>query len=198
VLGAGASLLFTKRLEVIYPVIGAGAVLGGTVGYLFGDQTRINVGDAALINSGIVWGSVTGSLFAASFDAGHAVGGGLVLSGLGMGAVGGLLLQSNFSVSRTHAVLIDVGGLIGIIGGLALESLVYPSQSTPGPSELVDARSQEHLANFALGGMAVGLLTAGILTRNLDNPKIPVSPTITQAMAGDGRPATVYGVTGRW
>jgi tetratricopeptide (TPR) repeat protein len=198
ILGGGASLLFTRRLEIIYPVIGAGAVLGGTVGYLLGDATRINVGDAALINSGLVWGSVTGALFAASFDPGHVVGGGLLLSGLGMGTVGGLLLQSNFSITRTHAVLIDVGGVIGIIGGLAAESLVYPTKTTTAPSDVVDSRAQEHLANFALGGMAVGLLAAGILTRNLDNPKIPVSPTITQAIAGDGRAATVYGVAGRW
>jgi len=197
-LGAGASLLLTKRLDIIYPAIGASAVLGGTVGYLLGDATRINVGDAALINSGVVWGSVTGALFAASFDPGHVVGGGLLLSGLGMGTVGGLLLQSNFSITRTHAVLIDVGGVIGIIGGLAAESLAYPTKSTAGPSDVVDSRSQEHLANFALGGMAVGLLAAGILTRNLDNPKIPVSPTITQTVGGDGRAATVYGVTGRW
>jgi hypothetical protein len=197
-LGTGASLLFTKRLDVIYPIVGASAVLVGTAGYLLGDQTRINVGDAALINSGIVWGSVTGALFAASFDPGHVVGGGLLLSGLGMGTVGGLLLQNNFSISRTHAVLIDVGGLIGIIGGLALESLVYPTRTTSAPSEAVDARAQEHLANFALGGMAVGLLAAGVLTRNLDAPKLPVSPTITQAIAGDGRAATMYGVSARW
>ncbi len=198
ILGAGASLLFTRRPEVIYPVVGLGAVLAGTAGYLVGDAIRINVGDAALINSGVVWGSVSGALFAASFDPGHTVGGGLVLSGLGMGTVGGLLLQSNFSISRTHAVLIDVGGVVGIIGGLALESLVYPTQTVQTPSPAIDARAQEHLADYALGGMAIGLLTAGILTRNLDDPKIPVSPAITQATAGDGRAATVYGVAGRW
>ncbi|HEX8112260.1 MAG TPA: hypothetical protein VF516_31215, partial [Kofleriaceae bacterium] len=198
ILGAGASLLFTRRPEVIYPVVGLGAVLGGTAGYLVGDAIRINVGDAALINSGVVWGSVSGALFAASFDPGHAVGGGLLLSGLGMGTVGGLLLQSNFSISRTHAVLIDVGGMVGIIGGLALESLVYPTQTVQAPSPVIDARAQEHLADYALGGMAIGLLTAGILTRNLDDPKIPVLPAITQATAGDGRAATVYGVAGRW
>jgi tetratricopeptide (TPR) repeat protein len=198
VLGAGASLLFTRRLEVVYPVLGASAVLGGTIGYLVGDRTRINVGDAALINSGVVWGSVAGALFAQSFDAGHVVGGGLVLSGLGMGTVAGLLLQSNFSITRTHAVLIDVGGLIGIIGGLAAESLVYPPQRTQGSTVLGDARAQEHLANFALGGMAVGLLTAGILTRNLDDPKVPVVPSLTTATGSDGRATTMYGVTGRW
>jgi len=141
---------------------------------------------------------VTGGLFAVSFDPGHVVAGGLVLSGLGMGAIGGLLLQSNFSISRTHAALIDVGGVIGIIGGLAAESLAYPTQTTQGPSDPVDARAQEHLANFALGGMALGLLTAGILTRNLDDPKIPVSPAISQATAQGGSAITVYGVTGTW
>lgn len=198
ILGAGASLLFTQRPEVIYPVVGLAAVLGGTAGYLVGDAIRINVGDAALINSGVVWGSVSGALFAASFDPGHTLGGGLVLSGLGMGTIGGLLLQSNFSISRTHAVLIDVGGVVGIIGGLALESLVYPTRTAPTPSPAIDARAQEHLANYALGGMAIGLLAAGILTRNFDDPKIPVSPAITQTTAGDGRAATMYGVTGRW
>ncbi|HEU4728280.1 MAG TPA: tetratricopeptide repeat protein, partial [Kofleriaceae bacterium] len=190
-LGAGVSLLFTKRPEVIYPVVGVSAALGGTVGYLIGDRTRINTGDAALINSGVVWGSAAGALFAVSFDPGHVVGGGLLLSGLGMGTVGGLLLQRNFSISRTHAALIDVGGLIGIIGGLAAESRIYPSDT-------VDARAQEHLANFALGGMAVGLLAAGVLTRDLDNPKIPVSPAITQATASDGKSVAVYGITAPW
>ncbi|HET7500534.1 MAG TPA: hypothetical protein VFK02_06005 [Kofleriaceae bacterium] len=191
ILGAGVSLLFTRRPEVIYPVVGVSAALGGTAGYLVGARTRINTGDAALINSGVVWGSAAGALFAVSFDPGHVVGGGLVLSGLGMGTVGGLLLQRNFSVSRTHAALIDVGGLIGIIGGLAAESRIFPSDT-------VDARAQEHLANFALGGMAVGLLAAGVLTRDLDSPRIPVAPAITQATGSDGRGVTVYGVTATW
>ena len=198
VLGAGASLLFTKRPEVIQPVIGASAALAGAFGYVMGSRTRVTTGDAAVINSGVVWGSVAGGLFALSFDPGHTVGGGLVLSGLGMGTIGGLLLQHNFTITRTHAALIDVGGVIGIIGGLAAESLAYPTQTRQGPTDMVDARAQEHLANFALGGMALGLVGAGILTRNLDAPRLPVAPTITQAPTGDGRTATIYGVTGTW
>ena len=197
VLGAGTSLLFTRRAEVIQPVVGATLVLGGAFGYYSGRRTRIATGDAALINSGVVWGSTAGALFATSFDAGHTVAGGLVLSGLGMGTIGALLLQQNFKVSRTHAALIDVGGLIGVIGGLAIESLVYPAQSSQAPSSVVDARSQEHLANFALGGLAVGLLAAGVLTRNLDAPNLPVAPTITSTTR-DGRTTTMVGVGGRW
>ncbi len=196
VLGAGAALLFTQRAEVIQPVVGATLVLGGTLGYLAGRRTRIATGAAALINSGVVWGSTAGALFAASFDAGHTVAGGLVLSGLGMGTIGSLLLQRNFTVSRTHAALIDVGGIIGVIGGLALESLVYPSRRTDTAGV---AAAQEHLANFALGGMAVGLLAAGVLTRNLDAPSIPVAPSVTTTTPGAGaRATTLYGVTGRW
>jgi hypothetical protein len=196
VLGAGLSLLFTDRREVLRPVIGASAVLGGTFGYIMGDQTRLTTGDAALINSGVVWGSVAGGLFAAAFDPGHTLGGGLVLSGLGMGTVGGILLQRNFSVSRTRAVLIDVGGLVGIIAGLAVESVFYddPTVTAPGAAD----PSQEHLANFALGGMAVGLVAAGILTRNLDTPRIPVAPAITQATASDGSATTLYGLQATW
>jgi tetratricopeptide (TPR) repeat protein len=198
VLGAGVSLLFTERAEVFQPVLGASAALAGAFGYVMGTRTRLTTGDAAVINSGVLWGSVAGGLFALSFDPGHTVTGGLLLSGLGMGTVGGLLLQKNFSITRTHAALIDVGGVIGIIGGLAVESLVYPSKTTSEPSDMVDANAQEHLANFALGGMAIGLVGAGILTRNLDAPKLPVAPTITRAAAADGRTTTVYGVTGTW
>lgn len=194
VLGAGVSLLFTQRAEVIQPVIGVSAALSGAFGYIIGSRTRVTTGDAAVINSGVVWGSVTGGLFALSFDPNHTVGGGLVLSGLGMGTIGGLLLQRNFSITRTHAALIDVGGLIGIIGGLAAESLAYPART----SGEVDPSAQEHLANFALGGMAIGLVGAGILTRNIDAPRLPVAPTITQATASDGRATTIYGVSGSW
>jgi hypothetical protein len=63
---------------------------------------------------------------------------------------------------------------------------------------MLDARAQEHLANFALGGMAVGLLGAGVLTRNLDSPKIPVAPVLMQAASSDGSRTTIYGVTGAW
>jgi len=198
VLGAGVTLLFTKRTEVLTPVIGVSAVLGGMGGYLLGDATRVRTGDAALINSGVVWGSAAGGLFVASFDPGHVIGGGLVLTGLGMGTIGGLLLAKNYAVSRTHAALIDVGGLIGMIGGLALESLIYPTQTANGPTDMVDARAQEHLANFALGGMAIGLIAGGVLTRNMDNPKIPIAPTLGTATTADGSQTTSFGFRGNW
>ena len=76
-----------------------------------------------------------------------------------------------------------------LIGGLAAESLAYPKSET---------RGNEHVANFALGGMAIGLIGAGILTRNLETPKLPVSPALGTVTGTDGSSTTTYGFTGAW
>jgi hypothetical protein len=46
--------------------------------------------------------------------------------------------------------------------------------------------------------MAIGLIAAGVFTRNFDAPKIPVSPSLGTATDADGASTTTYGVTGRW
>jgi hypothetical protein len=118
-----------------------------------------------------------------------------VLSGLGLGGIGGILLTQQFTISRTHALLVDIGGLIGMAGGLAIESLVYPQKTT---SEAEAGRNTEHLANYALGGMFVGLIGAAIITRNFDEPKIPIRPTIQTVTGTDGRQTSLYGIGGTW
>ena len=105
-----------------------------------------------------------------------------------MGLVGGLLLTRNFDISRTHAVLIDLGGVAGLIGGLATKSLVYPSE----------VNSTERLANFALGGMAIGLIAAGVLTRNMHEPDVPVRPSMSAASDASGKTTATYGIEGTW
>jgi len=194
VLGYAGASVFTDRDDVIAPVFGASLLAGGALGYYAGQKKDISPGDAALINTGVLWGTVTGSLFAVSFDAPRRVGAGLVLGGLGMGGISGVLLTRYFSISRTHALLIDIGGLAGMVGGLAAESLAYPTTSDQ--SAQADQTSREHLANFALGGMAIGLITAGILARDLDDPKLPVRPVIGTATGTDGRSTTTYGFQG--
>lgn len=139
-----------------------------------------------MFNSSVLWGTTAGSLFAISFDPPRQVSSGLVLSGLGMGVVGGVLLTRYYDVSRNHALLIDIGGLVGVVGGLALASVAS------------ETRTEERLANYSLGGMAVGLVGAGILTRNMDIPKIPVAPSVGTASSSDGRSTTTFGLTGTW
>lgn len=192
--GLAGALVLTDRGEIVQPVMGAGLALGATAGYLVGRRTRIGTGDAALFNSSVVWGTAAGTLFAGVFDAPRSVASGLVLSGLGMGSVGGVLLARSFEISRTHAVLIDVGGIVGMISGLAIESLAHPSTTAADEAE----RPTERLAGYALGGMAVGLVGAGILTRNLDVPALPVQPTLGTSTGVGGRATTTYGISGTW
>jgi hypothetical protein len=193
--GAGALLATDDPIKVL-PTIGGGMILGAGVGYYAGSRLRVRPGDAALINSGALWGSVTGGLFVASFAPDRTVGAGIVLSGLGMGTVGGVVLTRYFDVSRGRAALIDVGGTVGVFVGIALESVVSQGR---GSSTTTDAQMQaerERTANYSLGGMAAGLIIAGVLTRNMDAPKLSVSPVINKTSAGPGPSTTTFGLGG--
>jgi hypothetical protein len=193
--GGYLAAVFTGRQEIIQPVAGATAIVGAGLGYYAGQKLNVRVGDAALFNSSVLWGTAAGGLFALSFDPPRSVGAGLVLSGMGLGGISGVLLTRYFTIERTHALLIDIGGLVGMAGGLAIESLAYPQKTT---SQSEAGRNTEHLANFALGGMVVGLLGASVLTRNLDVPAIPVRPTFQTTTGTDGKQTSLYGIGGTW
>jgi hypothetical protein len=187
--GAGA-LLATEDPQKVLPLIGGGLILGAGVGYYSGISTRIRPGDAAVINSGALWGSVTGALLVGSFDADVKVGSGIVLSGLAMGTLGGVLMTRYFTVSRGRAALIDVGGTVGVFVGIAIENVVTQAADVDASSE------RERTANYSLGGMAAGLILAGVLTRNMDAPKLSVSPIVSKTSAGAAPSTTTFGIGG--
>ncbi len=191
--GVGASagaLLVTDDPQKFLPAIGGGLIVGAGVGYYAGSRLRIRPGDAAVINSGALWGGVTGGLFVGSFDADQKVGAGIVLSGLAMGTLGGVLMSRFYNVSRGRAALIDVGGTVGIFVGIALENVVTQASDSGTQSE------SERTANYSLGGMAAGLILAGVLTRNMDAPKLSVSPIVTKTSTGAGPSTTTFGFGG--
>ncbi len=191
--GGAAALLATSNPKVWLPISGAGILVGGAVGYYVGERTKISTGDAAIVNTGALWGTVTASLLTASFGTSGTVSAGLVLSGAGMGTIGGVLIAGYFDVRRTHAALIDAGGVVGMIGGLAAERLAF------GASDGTNSdRSTEHVADFTLGGLAVGLIGAAVLTRNLDTAKLPVAPTLGATTDAVGSSTLTYGLGGQW
>ena len=107
------------------PAIGGGLILGAGVGYYAGTRLHVKPGDAAVINSGALWGTrgrraVPRQLRRRTAE----IGAGLVLSGLGMGTIGGILMTRYFDISRGHAALIDVGGVVGVFVGIAIENVV--------------------------------------------------------------------------
>lgn len=186
--GLATTYLFSDDVAVAQPIFGASLLAGASAGFYFGQRTKISPGDAALLNTTMLWGTLAGVGFAVTFGAGHQLTAGLVLSGLGMGTLGGLLMTPYYDISRTHAALIDVGGVVGAIGGLAAEGLAYRGEQ----------RSDEHSANFALGGMTVGLILAGVLTRNFDDAKLPITPSLGTVTAKDGAQTTTFGIVGNW
>jgi hypothetical protein len=189
-LGYYAANVFSGKDEVRFPVSGASMLAGAALGYIASERFDATVGDVALYNSALLWGSTTGVLLARSFDPPRSINAGLVLSGMAIGGVGGAMLTRYFDISRQHSVLIDLGGLAGVVGGLATQSLAYNSSRT----------DNERVANFALGGMAIGLVTAGILSRNVDEPNVlsKVSPTLGTATDAGGKATATYGLGGAW
>ncbi|MEP6859908.1 MAG: hypothetical protein ABJE66_04770 [Deltaproteobacteria bacterium] len=186
--GLIAAMASNSGVDVYAPLIGGGLVIGGVAGYLVGDRTHPEPGDSAVINSGALWGTVAGGLFALSFNPDSQIAAGLVASGLGMGTVAGVMLQRYFKVSRGRAALIDASGVVGIVLGLATENLVEQAVNNKVTS------SQERTANYALGGLAAGLVLGGVLTRALDDPKLTIIPTVGKTTGPTG--VTTIGVSG--
>jgi hypothetical protein len=173
-------------------------ILGAGAGYYIGDSLHISAGDAAVVNSGALWGGVAGHLFGAVFQDGLRLTGGLGLSGLAMGTTAGILLARSYDVSRKHAAFIDVGGIVGMVAGVAADNLIFNQTGhTPGGTAQASAEQQERTADFALGGMALGLVGAGVLTRTLDLPKLP-APAVGHAVGVDGKSVMTYGLVQTW
>ena len=191
VAGGGLVALVTDNFDpsIAAPAVGGGLAIGAAIGYYAGRRTDPSAGDAAIINSGALWGTVSSALLSLSFNGSSQISGGVVLAGLGTGTIGGVLLQRYFTVSRGHAALIDASGIVGIVGGLATLSLFTRANGG-------NVNNDERTSNFALGGLAAGLIVGGVLTRNLDEPKLAVTPVMGRAQTAGGGTTTTLGLAG--
>ena len=77
--------------------------------------------------------------------------------------------------------------IIGTLVGYGTHGIVSDQTSAAGSSAASEA-------NYTIGGMISGLLVAGVLTRNMDAPKLAVTPTVSKTQAG----TTTIGVSGDW
>ncbi len=170
----------------------SGAALASAVGGVLLSATTarrldLDAGDAALINSGALWGTISGALFVAVFDSDGRLWAPLEFLGLNLGVVSGALLAKRMNVSRGHVALIDMSGLAGMVAGVALVNVIEPGSEG------------ERLPHFALIGMTAGLISGTYLTRNMDDPKsVPmrkVEPQVGAAIDAAGRSTMTFGLT---
>jgi hypothetical protein len=195
-IGLGEGFLITRLFsdddELGAAMSSLGVIAAGAGAALTADYFDFSPGDAALLNSGALWGTVVGALFAASYDDGtpygSRVGVGMTLTGLNIGVLGGILLGRNYEISRRHAALIDLAGVAGAAGAAALQSVI-DSNELEVPAE--------RRANFAIAGVTGGLLLGVYLTRNMDVAKVPrFKPIVIPIKAKDGKVQMGFGIEG--
>jgi hypothetical protein len=196
VVGAGEGLLvaqlFTGDDQLTSQMSALGAIGGGTFAALTADLWDFSPGDAALLNTGALWGTVMGALFGQSYTdetpSGRRISAGLTLTGLNVGVLGGVLLGRQYEISRRHAALIDLAGVVGAASAAAIQGAL-DSGETDVP--------RERRANFAIGGVTIGLIAGAFLTRNMDAPKIPkLKPVLVPLKGADGSTAYGFGLSG--
>lgn len=156
-----------------------GSIVGGITAALVAPRFDISAGEAALINSGAMWGTASAAFLIASLDGeDDAVATTALLGGVNMGLLTGILLATQFEPSRGRVFLIDLSGAAGIISGTALSALLQRTD---------DAEK------FAFGGMAVGLVVGTLVTAGVDEDS-DVVPFAATSPAG----TPVFGFAGTW
>ncbi len=170
----------TDGVDTIGAIAAGGMAIGAAFGAATASTFDLDAGDAALLNTGALWGVITGGLFAVVFESRPKISQLLALGGLNLGIVTTALLSRQVEVSRRHVAIIDLAGLAGMGIAVAAQAAIDDARDIP-EDEVDPARA----AHFALAGMAAGLAFGGWATRNMDGPKLGrVTPVVSPSHAG--------------
>lgn len=139
--------------------------LGGTaVGHYLWSALKPGAGDVSLMNSGAIWALVLNLLVQSAAQVNLSSGAyfGAMIAAVDIGLIGGGLLASYMPMSRSRTLVIDAGGILGMLLGFATDMLVGGTR----PSDR---------SFFGLGavGAVGGLVGATLLTRNWDLDELP-------------------------
>jgi hypothetical protein len=164
-------------------VIVGGSVVGGSVMALIASKVSISGGDAAVINSGALWGTVGAGLLWLAFGSQDALIGPFVLAGVNVGLLAGGVLATQVELSRAHVALIDLAGFAGLVAGAALAGVL-------------NFGDQEKAARFEAGGMVIGLVAGAFLTRSFDDVlRLPVQAVAGFAIDSVGKQVSTFGLS---
>lgn len=187
--------IFEEGADITGPVAVGGMAAGAVFASVTAGRFQLSAGDAAMLNTGALWGGIAGGLFSAIFEFEPKVSEGLVLGGLNLGVVTGVLLGRQVEYSRRHVALIDLAGLAGMGLAVATQSVI---DSARDDGDMTDADGgAERTAHFALAGMAGGLALGAYFTRNVDVPKVKtLTPNLTTTSDPDGGKTTLFRLGG--
>lgn len=160
---------FTQQNTLALSLLGGGLGLGA--GILTAWLNDTSAGDAALVNSGALWGTLTTTLLteAISFrraDHDRAFGW-LTLGGNALGLTTGALLAWGLETSRAQVAVVDAAGALGSVIGYGIGYAAGKNEDDPNSGSVCLNPNNRCIsgARYALGGMALGLLSAALLSR---------------------------------
>lgn len=176
--------LDTEKEETIAGTLLLGQLAGTGAGLLAWHLARPSAGDVSFSNSVGLWsGVLAGLLVNLSDDTGEDETFTAALVASDVGLVAGALLTRYIPMSRGRALLLDLGGGLGLLFGLGTDILIRGD----------DARRQDVLGAGALGTVA-GLALTYWLTESWDVPDAP--PVSVAFLPEDGGGQLAFG--GSW
>ncbi len=174
-IGASLGLGLSSKMptQYIYALALLGGGLGTATGILVSRWSDTSPGDAAVFNSGGLWGTASGALLAQAIFDKPTVSqlGWFVLGGTVLGCAAGTIAARKVEISRGHVGLVDLGGVAG--GGLGFVLGYVIGIKSKGGNGFADG------ARYGLGGMSLGILTAAILSRNYKSDLPPAEALVT-------------------
>ncbi len=135
-----------------------GQLLGLGLGHLYYKGASPSAGQVSLANTGGIWSLVGFNLLNGALDLQldsdqHSIGSLIAMNG---GLIAGGVLAHHFPMSRGRALLLDTGGLAGLLTGMGLYVLV------------TNDGGEQGFYTSALLGTALGIGTSAYLTRGWD------------------------------
>ncbi len=206
-MGAALALGLNTSERSIYGITLLGGAVGITTAALVAHFAKVSEGDAAIVNSGGLWGTGGAALLAQAIPwngerANASITGWFVLGGSALGIAAGALSARFLERSRAEVAIVDLSGLVGTGLGFALGYAV-------GSNNGGDAIAQG--SRFALGGMALGLVSGAFVARGWGKKRfhLPATKQVQLDMPqlrfrrdrtawGEGMTVSLDLVQGRW
>jgi hypothetical protein len=205
-MGAALALGLNTSERAIYGITLLGGAVGVSAAALVAQFGHISAGDAAIVNSGGIWGTGGAALLAESLRwngdrPSVSTVGWFVLGGTAVGIAAGAVSARFLERSRGEVAIVDLSGLVGTALGFALGYAVGSNASSSDPIA--------QGARFGLGGMGIGLIAGGFIAHGwhrrpvsksrhvaLDLPSLRLEPVRTPE--GDATRVSVDVLRGRW